>query len=387
MEGSLNRSTGIFYNCDKAEACLKIMLSADWMPNPEDTYSNMAKAISEVFNADEVYLDMLDPEGESFSRISRIKVPEKAYTEERSTWNVGLGRSQIILSSKIPEIQDYANPRSDEVLPYDESRYGICIPVVAGDIAIGLCSVSFFARQTWRESDIDDFAFLGKVIGACIQKLRTSQKATELALLEERKRLASEIHDNVVQLIHALSLNAASALASYEECDLESMAADLERLERNSKNTVKVFRDEMLSLRLPLGCERVTGFVDSVRSVLHNFENNWGIKTRLILDIENDPLTVSTSTMLQLDRILNEGISNVLRHSGADEVEIDIIEANGCLTMKIIDNGHGFNVNEIEPNHWGIKIMQERADSIKGSFRIRSNSNGTIITVVVVRHV
>lgn len=387
MEGTLNRSTGIFHNCDKAEACFKIMLSANWMPNPEDTYNNMAKAISEVLGADEVYLDMLDPEEESLSRISRLKVPDMTSAEERNTWNVGLGRARIILSSKVPEVQDYANPRADEVLPYDENRYGICMPVVSGDLAIGLCSVGYFERQMWSEQDIDDFAFLGKVIGECVQKVRTLQKATELALLEDRKRLASEIHDNVVQLIHALSLNAASALASYEEHDFKSMAADLERLELNSKNTVKIFRDEMLSLRLPLGCERVTGFVDSVRSVLNNFENNWGIKTCLTVDTQSDPLTVSTSTMLQLDRILNESLSNILRHSGADEVKVDIVEADGCLTMRIADNGHGFDVNEIEPSHWGIKIMQERADSIKGSFRIRSGKDGTVITVIVVRHV
>ena len=53
------------------------MLSANWMPNPEDTYNNIAKTISEVLGADEVYLDMLDPEGEYFSRISRLKVPGK----------------------------------------------------------------------------------------------------------------------------------------------------------------------------------------------------------------------------------------------------------------------------------------------------------------------
>lgn len=386
MEGALNRSSGIFHNCDKAEACLKIMLSANWMPNPEDTYNNIAKTISKVLGADEVYLDMLDPEGEYFSRISRLKVPEKTFVEERKLWNVGLGRSRIILNSKVPEIQDYANPRVDEVLPYDENRYGICLPVISDGVAIGLCSVSYFERQVWSEEDIEDFAFIGKIIGTCIQKFRTSQKATELALLEERKRLATEIHDNVVQLIHALSLNAASALASYEEHDFESMAADLERLELNSKNTVKVFRDEMLSLRLPIGDERVAGFVDAIRSVLENFESNWKIRTRLIVKAENHPLTVSRATMLQLDRILNESLSNVLRHSGASEVEVNIVETNSSLTVKICDDGHGFDVDDVEPNHWGLKIMQERAASIKGTFEICSNRGGTVITVAVPRH-
>ena len=84
-------------------------------------------------------------------------------------------------------------------------------------------------------------------------------------------------------------------------------------------------------------------------------------------------------------RILNEALSNVLRHADATEVLVSIYEDDSHLSMAIHDNGHGFDVNEATSNHWGIKIMRERSDSINGRLDIRSDSTGTTVTVDVPR--
>ena len=368
----------------RTEDFIRMYEATLWKPDLNDTYKSIVDTLCEITGAEEVHIHLLDSEGQVFSRrASHLR--SCASIQTPLSYNVGVGRSRLILTNRKPQILDFAHPHVDDELPYDEKRYGITFSLTTTEQVLGLCVLTWYERKDWDQADMDYFSILGFIIGNAIDRLRLTNRAIELAMLKERKRLGTEIHDNVVQLIHAISLNAAAALASFEEGDQESLHNDLERMEANCNRTVKVFRDEMLSLRAPLGRERSSGLVQSIRNTLENYEKNWQIETHFVLDAVNDPLLASTASSLQLMRILNEALSNVLRHADATEVLVSIYEDDSHLSMAIHDNGHGFDVNEAMSNHWGIKIMRERSDSINGRLDIRSDSTGTTVTVDVPR--
>lgn len=368
----------------RTEDFIRMYEATLWKPDLNDTYKSIVDTLCEITGAEEVHIHLLDSEGQVFSRrASHLR--SCASIQTPLSYNVGVGRSRLLLTNRKPQILDFAHPHVDDELPYDEKRYGITFSLTTTEQVLGLCVLTWYERKDWDQADMDYFSILGFIIGNAIDRLRLTNRAIELAMLKERKRLGTEIHDNVVQLIHAISLNAAAALASFEEGDQESLHNDLERMEANCNRTVKVFRDEMLSLRAPLGCERSSGLVQSIRNTLENYEKNWQIETHFVLDAVNDPLLASTASSLQLMRILNEALSNVLRHADATEVLVSIYEDDSHLSMAIHDNGHGFDVNEATSNHWGIKIMRERSDSINGRLDIRSDSTGTTVTVDVPR--
>lgn len=368
----------------RTEDFIRMYEATLWKPDLNDTYKSIVDTLCEITGAEEVHIHLLDSEGQVFSRrASHLR--SCASIQTPLSYDVGVGRSRLLLTNRKPQILDFAHPHVDDELPYDEKRYGITFSLTTTEQVLGLCVLTWYERKDWDQADMDYFSILGFIIGNAIDRLRLTNRAIELAMLKERKRLGTEIHDNVVQLIHAISLNAAAALASFEEGDQESLHNDLERMEANCNRTVKVFRDEMLSLRAPLGRERSSGLVQSIRNTLENYEKNWQIETHFVLDAVNDPLLASTASSLQLMRILNEALSNVLRHADATEVLVSIYEDDSHLSMAIHDNGHGFDVNEATSNHWGIKIMRERSDSINGRLDIRSDSTGTTVTVDVPR--
>lgn len=368
----------------RTEDFIRMYEATLWKPDLNDTYKSIVDTLCEITGAEEAHIHLLDSEGQVFSRrASHLR--SCASIQTPLSYDVGVGRSRLLLTNRKPQILDFAHPHVDDELPYDERRYGITFSLTTTEQVLGLCVLTWYERKDWDQADMDYFSILGFIIGNAIDRLRLTNRAIELAMLKERKRLGTEIHDNVVQLIHAISLNAAAALASFEEGDQESLHNDLERMEANCNRTVKVFRDEMLSLRAPLGRERSSGLVQSIRNTLENYEKNWQIETHFVLDAANDPLLASTASSLQLMRILNEALSNVLRHADATEVLVSIYEDDSHLSMAIHDNGHGFDVNEATSNHWGIKIMRERSESINGRLDIRSDSTGTTVTVDVPR--
>lgn len=368
------------------EDFLRVYQATAWKSDYDEVYETIVDNIKDIMDAEEVHVHLFDAERNVFfRRASRVGTLEPIPDGE-SQWGLGHGRSALLFADRKPQILDFVHPHPNDVLPYDEHRHAVTFPLIADDQTVfGICTVTYYEKKHWTQADLDYLSIIGCIIGHALSRLRVTNRAAEYAVLTERKRLSSEIHDNVVQYVHALSLKAATALASLEEGNMEQLKIDLERMEDTCKQTVKVFRDEMLSLRVPLACDRAVDMEASVRKTLESFEHNWGIACTLVIDAQNEPPFASTESCIHLTRILNESLSNILRHSEATMVTVRIKEDDVHLVLSIEDNGHGFDVNEVLDGHWGIKIMQERIESIFGELEIESDESGTTVTVDIPR--
>lgn len=367
-------------------ACLvEISEAFAWSSQLRDVYQRVCDTVARVLKCNQAHLHLISTDGTRFVKcayhVDGLSSPQwDGY--RLST----IGRMQWMMESRNPIVMDYEHPHLEDVIPESALKSGIMgavsIPLQAGERVVGMLSAVYRIKTTWSEEDCAFLILIGRTIGALVQRLYDTKKAGELEVLNERKMLSTEIHENVSSLLGALSVNAAAAVAAFDEGNVELARADLDRLELTAGETMRILRDEMFSLRVSL--EKTDGLVTGVEESLSLFERNWGIATELEIQGQT-PVVVPMYVSLQLTRILNECLSNTLRHAHASSVRVRIQNDSSLLSMRVEDNGVGFDVDAVGSDHFGLKIIRERVAAAGGSVAILSNGNGTAVCVEVVK--
>lgn len=243
-------------------------------------------------------------------------------------------------------------------------------------------SIMYKRELPWAEDDQDFLLEIGRILGVMVQRIQRAEKDVELRVLDERKRLSEELHDNLAQLVSALSIRTDAVLVSFEKSDEEAALSNLEQLGDVSRTVMKMLRQEMTSLRTPIG--DTDGLIEAIRECLEEFERRWGIETHHNLS-GIGPVSVPPSAALQLTRILNECLTNVLKHADATDIRVELIDGGDGFSFAVADNGRGFDVSAIAPEKLGIRIMHERAVAAGGKLSIDSGDKGTVVRMDIPR--
>ena len=197
---------------------------------------------------------------------------------------------------------------------------------------------------------------------------------------EERKRIAREIHDDYNQRLAVLAIE----LESLEEEIGNSPAAATERT-RKIWNAIGDLGADLHSLshRLHSSTLESLGLVAGVKVFIEEFALQQQMKVSFTH--ENVPRGVAEDVSLCLFRIVQEGLRNVKRHSGADRAEVRLEGLGEKLHLSVVDRGRGFDVNHCSPRSGiGIRSMQERLRSLGGQLEITSRpTEGTRIDALV----
>lgn len=371
---------------DRFDTVVALCEAMAWAAEPQAVYQRMVDVLAVYFECEQVHLHLLDFDGKTFLRRASHGALESELEESVGPrFSSSLGRSSGLLSSaNIILMKDYNDPDPADVIPELASVMGfksaMSIPIISPQGVLGMVSLVYKRELPWSEEDFAYLTDIGRVLGVMVHRIQMTKKDLELEILRERKRLSVEIHDNLSQMVSSLAMRSDTALMSYEEGNHERVQVELERLGEVSRSITKVLREEMLSLRTPI--EEDHDFVEGARDMLDRFERQWGILTSL--EVAED-VVVSGHTALQLLRILNECLSNVLRHARASHVFVTLRSRGRKIELVVRDDGHGFNVASVSPECLGIRIMQERAIAARGTLRIESGDDGTAVIVEVKR--
>ncbi|WP_051569366.1 sensor histidine kinase [Alkaliphilus transvaalensis] len=205
------------------------------------------------------------------------------------------------------------------------------------------------------------------------------KNAEETASIDERKKIARELHDAVSQQLFAISITL-GAIRNLIDSKPEEAKKYFQRVEEMVHTAQQELRALIMHLR-PVNLDGIN-FTDGLVKLLKELdEKNPNVTIRW--DIE-DLINLSEGIEDNLFRVLQEGISNVLRHSKATSLIITLFNRNNLLSINIEDNGVGFNLNEDKIASYGIKSMQERIADIGGRFEIYSYPNkGTRLEIRV----
>lgn len=209
-------------------------------------------------------------------------------------------------------------------------------------------------------------------------RLRRSQQDRELLLTraveasaDERRRIAADLHDGVVQDLAGISysLNAAASAADSEASP--RLRAILQEAASGTRDSMRRIRSLLVEIHPPN--LRVTG-LDAALSDLLSPLRARGIATTLELP---DELGVSDDTEALLYRAANEAVRNVERHARAANVLVRVERANGRVRLEVDDDGVGFTPDRREQSraagHVGLSLLEELAARMDGTLEVRSS--------------
>ena len=191
------------------------------------------------------------------------------------------------------------------------------------------------------------------------------QTKQTLATLEARNRLARDLHDSVKQQIFAIAMNIGTTQSLLKH-DPEAAAASL----KETGKLVTVTQQELTSLIRELRPAALNG--KSIATALRELVTSWAHQTGIVATASTEiqqplPLTVEEAFF----RVAQEALSNVVRHSKATQVQVELTAAHDCATLHIKDNGQGFTPVDDGPG-LGLHSMRERMKILGGDVQIES---------------
>lgn len=211
-----------------------------------------------------------------------------------------------------------------------------------------------------------------------VDELReTQQKLQELAVVEERNRLARDLHDSVKQQVFAISMQLSAARTSLDEND--PAYASILQAEKLAQQAGAELTTLIHQLRPP-GLER-RSLSEAVREHIRDWTHQNNIQT----ESKIGEVSVSLNVEQALFRVLQEALANVARHSQATKATVTLNSENDRVVLTIEDNGIGYDAERITRGI-GLDSMKERLGAVNGSLEISSlNSSGTRLTATVRR--
>jgi nitrate/nitrite-specific signal transduction histidine kinase len=250
----------------------------------------------------------------------------------------------------------------------------ISVPLSTKGRTLGLFLLGKRASDGLSPEELSLLSAIGQQIGVALENSHLYEQAEQTAIAEERSRLARELHDAVTQTLFSANL-IADVLPRIWQRDPEEGMRNLEELRQLTRGALAEMRTLLLEMR-PETLERV-----DIKSLLTQLADAFigRVRVPVSLDIQGD-CELSHEVKLVFYRVAQEALNNIAKHSGARQVELRLECQPGHMHLLIKDDGLGFDLASITPDHLGIAIMRERANSIGAELEIESQvGQGTAV--------
>jgi len=223
------------------------------------------------------------------------------------------------------------------------------------------------------------FCFVAALVPYRIN-LNIRRRIEREAIIEERRRIAREIHDGVAQSLGYLNLKTKQVSDSVSSQNTVKALTELSDIRKVVQDTYEDIRESIDQLTTEI---RNLPIIPALANYTREFSDNNGIKVKF--DVSRPFPQLSPVAELQLLRITQESLTNVRRHAQATEVEVKLGQTSQAVEMLIRDNGQGFDLSNLEespPGYHGLNIIRERAEGLGGSLDISTApGEGTAVMV------
>ena len=385
----------------------------------------------------DAYLDQVAAGGKYVCNICLYEFDENNERTEvivKGRWMPETGSER--LDEHLPYVQDNLDPILDagETLIFSDVRNDsrapeslgeiqaasgrwalVMIPLMVRNQRIGLVILSHPGVHEWADEELSPYRAVAAQLAIAIdhrsQQTLLQQRGQQLAVLQERQRLARELHDSVTQLIFSTTLIAQSISPAWKR-NPEEGEKRVERLLELSQTALREMRSLLFELKsseeiqdteLPVtltGLERIRhyGLLGAIRLLAQDFSAD-GILVSVDVDEASEKLfrkqTGSRSgkePMVDesIYRITQEALNNAVKHAKSRQIFISISCQGRQLWVSIADDGKGFKSTSIEKQKpedgsgLGMKTMKERAESLGGKLRVTSApKQGTTIELTI----
>jgi len=260
---------------------------------------------------------------------------------------------------------------------------GTCVsaPVRSKGNNIG---VIFVVRSKLRPFDSSEVALLSALasqVGPVLQNAQMFSKTGAIAVLQERQRVAREVHDGLAQTLGYLNMQLGIMDRLLASGDTDRAQAELEAMTAVTREAYQDISRSIMDLRTPLS---QTGLRRTLREYVESFSQRTGIACHFE-GHRGSAAILSPDGEVQLVRIVQEALANVSKHAPGAEVWLEIEASDREVRVVVRDNGPGFDPPSVaQSGRFGLQTMRERAESVGGSLVIESREGaGTRVEVAI----
>ncbi|XQY92572.1 GAF domain-containing sensor histidine kinase [Metabacillus sp. HB246100] len=246
------------------------------------------------------------------------------------------------------------------------------VPLRAGTEKFGLLNVASPNKQHFSEEELALLESVAYQIGTAMKRIQLVEKERKHALIEERNRLAQDLHDSVNQLLFSIMLTARGTKEMTQEPDVKEMLTYMQELSQEALNEMKGL---IWQLRPP-------GLENGVGAALLQYATILGLTVKSsIAGVSTLPCHIEE----ELWRIGQEALNNCKKHAETKEVSLTLTRQSTFVELVVGDHGTGFNYNEhAQFPTFGLKGMKERVTRLNGIFSLESSlGKGTVITIAI----
>jgi signal transduction histidine kinase len=259
-----------------------------------------------------------------------------------------------------------------------ETRSELAVPLRVKDMVIGVLNVESERLNAFDESDVAVVQSLAHQIAVAVDNARLFEQTQQLAVVRERQRLARDLHDAVTQTLFSASI-IAEVLPRLWERDPEEGQRRLAEVRELTRGALAEMRTLLLELRPSALADAELG--DLLRQL--GEATTGRARVPVEVQVEGGYSQMPPQVKVALYRIAQEALNNVAKHSGADQATVRLCCGPEGVALQITDDGRGFDVEAIPPDHLGVGIMRERAEAIGAELVIDSGTGrGTKVSVV-----
>jgi len=249
------------------------------------------------------------------------------------------------------------------------------VPVRAGDRVFGNLYLTEKSGG-FTQADEQPAESLAAIAGSAIANLRLQQKLRRLAVVEDRERIARDLHDAIIQDLFAVGLVLQGLASRMDEArDRHDMEEAVERLD----SAVTELRRLIFDLKPPVWHER--DLATKLTRLVQQLAEPYGVQARV--DVSPDLGRIPNEVIDVASQIVREATSNALRHSESPTVEIAAGSGAGCLILTITDRGKGFDPASVESG-LGLSSLRSRAEEVGGDTTLHSRiGRGTTVRILL----
>jgi len=332
--------------------------------------SDLLDDLPETLDADYAMVTVWDRESaKPLSTVSSRELPE-------NTRHLVDGILRSVITSKEPVLLGNV---SGDAVSSPGVRTLMAVPLVAQDQpAFGAILVANQRPKAFNQSQLATLQTIAGQVAQVILNINLMAQLEYNTIVQERTRLAREIHDGVAQTLGFLKLKIAQMRNYIENGQTETLRQTVDIC---SETLAEAYQDA----RLAIDGLRILPSEEGLAGWLHQTSRDFGETTGIQVDIV-EPLSgvdLPPEIHAQLIRIVQEALSNIRKHAEARHVTISCVESLGDLVLEVRDDGTGFSPEDVPgPSQHGLRGMRERAELIGADFQVIGlPTEGTTIRV------
>jgi len=257
----------------------------------------------------------------------------------------------------------------------------VVVPVQYQDRILGVYNLFLDRPLAAMGEDMHDLLIsVGRHLGLALEKARLDNDARRLALMEERTLIGNELHDSLAQALISMRLQLTMMDESLRRSDIGAAQNEVRNLRQAMDEAHANLRDLLANFRLRIGDE---GFAPAIAGMVQRFQQETGIVT--FFQNECLALNLTPAQEVQVFYIIQEGLTNIRKHSGARNARILLNNEDDFYTVLIEDDGLGMAgiTAGAAGEHVGLAIMRERTARLPGQLVIESEPDeGTRIVLM-----